>query len=60
MHIRHKDVNDPSVILNAITQNSGWRLRPDQTILVMGNYSEPKSRLRGTENAVAELVDKTA
>ena len=60
MHIRHKDVKDPSVILNAITQNSGWRLRPDQTILVMGNYSEPKFRLRGTEKAVAALVGKAA
>jgi len=56
MHIRHKDVKDPSTILNAITQNKGWRLRPDQTILVMGNYSEPKFRLRGTEKAVAALV----
>jgi len=45
-------------ILNAITQNKGWRLRPDQTILVMGNYSEPKFRLRGTEKAVAALVAK--
>ena len=56
MHIRHEDITDPSVIMNAITQNSGWRLRPDQTILVMGNYSEPKFRLRGTEKAVAALV----
>ena len=56
MHMRHEDIKDPSVIMNAITQNSGWRLRPDQTILVMGNYSEPKFRLRGTEKAVLALV----
>ena len=56
MHIRHEDVKDPSIIMNAITQNSGWRLRPDQTILVMGNYSEPKFRLRGTEKAVTALI----
>jgi len=37
-------------------KNSGWRLRPDQTILVLGNYSEPKFRLRGTEKAVEALV----
>jgi len=56
MHMRHKDIKDPSVIMNAITQNSGWRLRPDQTILVMGNFNEPKFRLRGTEKAVAALI----
>ena len=59
MHMRHEDIKDPSVIMNAITQNSGWRLRPDQTILVMGNFSEPKFRLRGTEKAVAALAPKT-
>ena len=56
MHMRHEDITNPSIIMNAITQNSGWRLRPDQTILVMGNYSEPKFRLRGTEKAVTALV----
>jgi len=56
MHMRHEDITDPSIIMNAITQNSGWRLRPDQTILVMGNYSEPRFRLRGTEKAVTALV----
>jgi len=58
MYMRHEDIKDPSVIMNAITQNNGWRLRPDQTILVMGNYSEPKFRLRGSERAVAALVPK--
>ena len=56
MHMRHEDITDPSIIMNAITQNNGWRLRPDQTILVMGNYSEPRFRLRGTEKAVTALV----
>ena len=56
MHMRHKDITDPSIIMTAITQNIGWRLRPDQTILVMGNYNDPKLRLRGTEKAVAALV----
>ena len=60
MHMRHEDVTDPSIILNAITKNSGWRLRPDQTILVMGNYSEPKFRLRGTEKAVEALLANAA
>ncbi len=56
MHMRHNDIKDPSIIMNAITKNHGWRLRPDQTILVMGNFSEPKFRLRGSEKAVAALV----
>ena len=60
IHMRHEDVKDPSVILNAITQNSGWRLRPDQSILVMGNMQDPKHRLRGTERAVAALIPETA
>lgn len=56
MTMRHKDVKDPSIILNAITQNSGWRLRPDQTILVTGNFQTPKSRLKATEKAVLALL----
>jgi len=55
--IRHKDVSNPSIIMNAITQNSGWRLRPDQTILVMGNFENPIPRLKGTERAVKALVE---
>jgi transcription-repair coupling factor (superfamily II helicase) len=54
--MRHEDVKDPSVIMNAITQNGGWRLRPDQTILVMGNFQDPKQRLLKTEKAVAALI----
>jgi transcription-repair coupling factor (superfamily II helicase) len=54
--IRHKDVKDGSAIMVAITNNQGWRLRPDQTILVKGNYETPKSRLRGVERAVKALI----
>ncbi|MDB2437541.1 transcription-repair coupling factor [Hellea sp.] len=54
--VRHKDVSDPSIILNAITQNSGWRLRPDQTILVKGNFEKPATRLKATERAVKALI----
>ena len=54
--IRHKDISEPSIILNAITQNSGWRLRPDQTILVKGDFEKPGPRLKGTEQAVKALI----
>ena len=56
LNVRHKDVSDPSVIMNAITQNAGWRLRPDQTILVKGNFEKPVPRLRGVERAVKALI----
>ena len=56
IHMRHADIKDPSVVLNAITQNSGWRLRPDQTILVMGNYKDPEPRIKGTLKALKALV----
>ena len=56
MTMRHKDISDPSIIMNAITQNSGWRLRPDQTILVKGNFENPMLRLRGTELAIRALI----
>ena len=56
LHMRHKDIADPSIIMNAITQNSGWRLRPDQTILVKGMYEKPKPRLAGTQRAVQALI----
>jgi len=54
--IRHQDIKEPSVILNAITQNSGWRLRPDQTILVKGEFNRPMQRLKGTQKAVKSLI----
>ena len=54
--IRHKDVTDGSVIMLAITNNNGWRLRPDQTILVKGDYSKAKQRLQGVERAVKALM----
>jgi len=56
LSMRHSDIKDPSVIMNAITQNSGWRLRPDQTILVMGNFENAKPRVRGTKRAVEALI----
>ena len=54
--MRHQDMTDPSIVMNAITQNSGWRLRPDQTILVQGVFNTPKSRVRGAEKAVKALI----
>lgn len=54
--IRHKDVKDPSLILNAITQNGGWRLRPDQTIFVSGHFEKAAARLKGVERALKALV----
>lgn len=54
--MRHKDVKDPSVILNAITQNKGWRLRPDQTILVVGKFDHDDARLKAAERAVKALI----
>jgi transcription-repair coupling factor (superfamily II helicase) len=54
--MRHEDIKDPSVVMNAITKNSGWRLRPDQTILVQGNFDTPKARVRGGEKAVTALI----
>ena len=56
LHMRHKDIAEPSIIMNAITQNSGWRLRPDQTILVKGMFEKPKPRLAGTQRAVQALI----
>ena len=57
MSIRHKDVKDPSLILNAITKNGGWRLRPDQTIFVNGHFEKAQARLKGVERALKALVD---
>ena len=54
--IRHQDVQEPSVILNAITQNGGWKLRPDQTILVAGHFEKPQNRIKGVERALKALI----
>lgn len=57
--MRHQDVKDPSVIMNAITQGSGWRLRPDQTILISGNFETAKSRVKGAERTAKALIAQT-
>ena len=54
--MRHQDVKDPSIIMNAITQNSGWRLRPDQTILVKGRFEDAAPRVKGTIRALESLL----
>ncbi|WP_418152939.1 transcription-repair coupling factor [Litorimonas sp. RW-G-Af-16] len=54
--MRHEDVKDPSIIMNAITQNNGWRLRPDQTVLVGGNFQNDLHRVQGAERAVKALI----
>lgn len=58
--MRHEDVKDPSVVMNAITNGSGWRLRPDQTILVKGNFDTPKARVQGAERVVKALIAEPA
>ena len=58
MSIRHQDVKDPSAILNAITQNGGWRLRPDQTIFVSGHYTKASVRIKGVERALRALIEQ--
>ncbi|MEP6341937.1 MAG: transcription-repair coupling factor [Maricaulaceae bacterium] len=55
--IRHKDVTDGSMIMLAITNNSGWRLRPDKTILVKGNFEKAEQRLKAVERAVKALSE---
>jgi transcription-repair coupling factor (superfamily II helicase) len=56
LNMRHQEMSDPSIVMNAITKNSGWRLRPDQTILVLGVFNTPKSRVKGAESAVKALI----
>lgn len=56
LSMRHQEMSDPAVVMNAITQNSGWRLRPDQTILVQDVFNTPKSRVKGAEKAVKALI----
>ena len=53
--MRPDGISDPSLILNAITQNKGWRLRPDQTIFVSGQLEDPHKRVRLTIKALRAL-----
>ena len=55
--MRHADIADPSVVLNAITQNAGWRLRPDQTIFVAGQLEKPENRIKKTVSTLKALQD---
>ena len=54
--MRHQDVEDPSVILNAITQNHGWRLRPDQTIFISSQLENPLKRVGVVLKALRSLM----
>ena len=58
LSIRHQDVKEPSTILNAITQNGGWKLRPDQTILVNGHFEKPQNRIKGVQRALKALISE--
>ncbi len=53
--MRHQDITDPSVIMNAITQNNGWRLRPDQTIFVAGHLEQSDRRVKHTVDVLRAL-----
>lgn len=53
---RHQDIKDPSVILGAIGGQPNWRLRPDQTVLVLGRLDDPVARLNGVLNTLKSLV----
>ena len=58
--MRHQDVTDPQVVLGAIQRHSGWKLRPDQTIFVKGNFEKPEHRLKGTLRSVRALLPQAA
>ena len=56
LHLRHEAIADPSVVLHAITQNKGWRLRPDQSIFVSGRLEGSASRIKLAVSTLASLV----
>ena len=58
--IRHQDVTDPDTILNALTGQIHWKLRPDQTIFVKGNYDKDEWRLQGVRRALKMLAGDAA
>ena len=57
--IRHSDVVEPEIILNALSGQPNWRLRPDQTIFVKGAFEKEPWRLAGTVNALRALAGGT-
>ncbi len=54
--IRHSDVVEPEIILNALSGQPNWRLRPDQTIFVKGAFEKEPWRLAGVVNALRALA----
>lgn len=53
---RHEDVKDPAKILGAISQQTNWRLRPDQTVFVYGRLDDPGERLSSVERTLKTLL----
>jgi len=56
LEMRSDGASDPSRILNAITQNGGWRLRPDQTIFVSGQCETSAKRISLAVKSLRALV----
>jgi transcription-repair coupling factor (superfamily II helicase) len=53
---RHQDIKDPALILGAIEGQPNWRLRPDQTVLVLGRLDDPVARLNAVQDTLKRLV----
>ncbi|NNC37636.1 MAG: transcription-repair coupling factor [Acidimicrobiales bacterium] len=57
---RHQDVKDPALILGAINNHPNWRLRPDQTVLVLGRLDDPTARLNQVHSTLKALQPPNA
>lgn len=55
---RHQDIKDPALILGAISDQPNWRLRPDQTVLVLGRLDDPTARLNNVHSTLKSLQPK--
>ncbi|QNL18741.1 transcription-repair coupling factor [Hyphobacterium sp. CCMP332] len=58
IQFRNGEFADPVGLVKLITDNPReFRVRPDQKLLIAGDWPEPRQRLRGMERALARLAD---
>jgi transcription-repair coupling factor (superfamily II helicase) len=57
---RHQDIEDPAAIMAALQKHPNWRLRPDQSVFVLGRLEESNARLNRVKQTLEMLCAEDA
>ncbi len=61
VHFRDDAMDDPAPLVAMVARRpQHWRLRPDQTLFIAGDWPDPPARLRGLKRALGQLAEALA